>query len=70
MREEIECAHSGDASGTADPNRSGAGRYAARQAHKNLEEGLDVHEVPPRCDQLPSHRQRRRGDSAYGGEMV
>ena len=59
-----------DASGTADPDRSGARRYAAGQAHQDTEEDLDVHEIPPRCDQLPGHRQRRRGDEAYCGQVV
>ena len=65
----VKGSHPGDASGAANP-RSGAWRYAAGQAHQDAEEDLDVHEVPPRRDQLPGHRQRRRGDEAYGGEVV
>lgn len=70
MREEIKCAHSENAGGAAGPDRSGAGRYAAGQVHQDAEEDLDVHEVPPRGDQLPGYRQRRRGNEAYSGEMV
>ena len=70
MREEAEDAYSGDAVGAAGPAGSDAGRHPAKHAHQNAEENLDVHEVPPRCDQLSGHRPRRRGDQAYGGEVV
>lgn len=70
MREKAKGAHSGDAGGAAGPAGSDAGHHPAKQAHQNAEENLDVHEVPPRCDQLPGHRPRRRGDPAYSGKVV
>ena len=70
VRGEAKGADPADEYGAAGPTGPDAGYHPARQAHKNPEEDLDVHEVPPRCGQLPGHRQRRRGDPAYGGQVV
>ena len=70
VRGEAKGADPADECGAAGPAGSGTGHHPAGQAHQDTEEDLDVHEVPPRRDQLPGHRQRRRGDSAYGGKVV
>ncbi len=66
----IEGADSADEHGAASPAGPGTGHHSTGQAHQDPEEDLDVHEVPPRRDQLPGHRQRRRSDPAHGGEVV
>ena len=70
VRSKAEGADPADERGAASPAGPGTGQHPAGQAHQDTEEDLEVHEIPPRCDQLPSHRQRRRGDESYGGKMV
>ena len=70
VRGEVEDADSADERGAAGPAEPSTGHHSTGQAHQDPEEDLDVHEIPPRRDQLPGHRQRRRGDEAYGGEVV
>lgn len=70
MRGEAGHADPGDAGGAKTAPGSDSGNHPAGEAYQEAEADLGIYDVPPQRDQPECHRQRSRGEPAYGGEVV